>query len=127
MKLIPILFLMVISSISYVGNKTCEERIKNKDIFTAEQIQLKSQQCENLKPKRNAFKATLSEEQKAIKKDKSITKKERREKLKSTFLAEQQKMKEEIKAIRKEQRKEFKKTLTPEQKATLKKRRKNKS
>ena len=110
LKLFPVVLLMFVSSIAFAGGKSCEEKIKNKDILTQTQIEMKIQHCENLKPKREAFKATLTDEQKAIRKDKSLSKKERKEKLKTTYSSEQQKMKDGIRAIKKEQRKAFRAT-----------------
>ena len=123
LKTATVVLLTLISSISLAG-VNCKDKIKNKDIFTAEQIEMKIRHCESLKEPRKAFRTTLTAEQKAIRKDKSLAKKVKREKLRATFSAEQLAMKNEIRAKRKENRAEFKTTLTAEQKATLKKRRK---
>ena len=123
LKTATVVMFTLISSISLAG-VNCKDKIKNKDIFTAEQIEMKIRHCESLKEPRKAFRATLTAEQKAIRKDKSLAKKVKREKLRATFSAEQLAIKNEIRAKRKQNRAEFKKTLSPEQKATLKKRRK---
>ena len=123
LKTATVVLFTLISSISLAG-VNCKDKIKNKDIFTAEQIEMKIRHCESLKEPRKAFRTTLTAEQKAIRKDKSLAKKVKREKLRATFSAEQLAMKNEIRAKRKENRAEFKTTLTAEQKATLKKRRK---
>ena len=123
LKTATVILFTLISSISLAG-VNCKDKIKNKDIFTAEQIEMKIRHCESLKEPRKAFRATLTAEQKAIRKDKSLAKKVKREKLRTTLSAEQLAIKNEIKARRKQNRAEFIKTLSPEQKATLKKRRK---
>ena len=123
LKTATVILFTLISSISLAG-VNCKDKIKNKDIFTAEQIEMKIRHCESLKEPRKAFRATLTAEQKAIRKDKSLAKKVKREKLRTTLSAEQLAIKNEIRAKRKQNRAEFKKTLSPEQKATLKKRRK---
>lgn len=123
LKTTTVVLLTLISSISLAG-VDCKGKIKNKDIFTAEQIELKIRHCESLKEPRKAFRTTLTAEQKAIRKDKSLAKKVKREKLRATFSAEQLAIKNEIRAKRKQNRVEFKRTLTAEQKATLKERRK---
>lgn len=122
-KTLAIVLVLLISLPSLAGEKTCEDRIRNKDIFTQEQIQIRIAHCENLKPKRKAFRATLSDEQKAIKKDKTLSRKEKKAKLAPTLTAEQKAMKDEIKTIVKAQRKEFRASLTDEQKKQLKERR----
>jgi len=123
LKTATVVLLTLISSISLAG-VNCKDKIKNKDIFTAEQIELKIRHCESLKEPRKAFRATLTDEQKAIRKDKSLAKKVKREKLRATFSPEELAIKNEIRAKRKQNRVEFKRTLTAEQKATLKERRK---
>ena len=123
LKTATLVLFTLISSISFAG-ANCKDRIKNKDIFTSEQIEMKIRHCESLKEPRKAFRATLTAEQKAIRKDKSLTKKVKRDKLRATLSAEQLAMKNEIRAKRKQNRAEFKRTLSSEQKATLKERRK---
>ena len=122
LKIIAVVFFTSIGSLSFAGGN-CEDKIRNKDIFTAEQVEMKIRHCESLKAPRKALRATFTAEQKAIKKDKSLTKKLKREKLRATFTTEQLAMKKEIRAKRKQNRAEFKKTLTPEQKTILKERR----
>lgn len=119
-----VLFIMVASATYASGGKSCEEKMKNKDIFTQEQIQMKLDHCAELQPKREALKATFTAEQKAIKKDKTLGRKEKRAKLHATFTAEQKVIHNEIKALRKAHKTAFKSTLTPEQKQQLKTRRK---
>jgi hypothetical protein len=125
LKLASVIIFTFLSTVVLAG-KDCKDKIKNSDVFTQEQIALRIKQCEDLKPKRDAFKATFTTEQKVIRKDKSLSKKEKKEKLQSTFSPEQNAMKEEIKAIKKENRKAFKAILTTEQKAILKARREQK-
>ena len=124
LKTLTLVLFTLISSISIAG-VNCKDKIRNKDVFTPEQVEMKIRHCESLKEPRKAFRATLTAEQKAIKKDKSLTKKVKREKLRATFSAEQLAIKNEIMALRKQNRAEFKTTLTAEQKATLKERRKS--
>ncbi len=117
-KLIPVILVMFISSIAFAGGgKSCDEKIRNKDIFTPEQIEMKIRHCETLKPKMKAFKETLTPAQKEIKKDATLTRKQRHEKINSILTPEQNAMRAEIKAIRKAQKEEFRATLTPEQKS----------
>ena len=123
LKTATLILFTLISSISMAGIN-CKDKIKNKDLFTSEQIEMKIRHCESLKEPRKVFRATLTAEQKAIRKDKSLAKKVKREKLRATFSAEQLAMKKEIKSKRKQNRAEFKTTLTTEQKSTLKERRK---
>jgi len=123
LKTATVILFTLISSISMAG-VNCKDKIKNKDIFTPEQVEMKMRHCESLKESRKAFRATLTAEQKAIKKDKALTRKDKREKLRATFSADQVAMKNEIRTLRKQNRVEFKSTLTAEQKATLKERRK---
>lgn len=123
LKTATVVLFTLISSISLAG-VDCKDKIRNKDIFTPKQVEMKIRHCESLKEPRKAFRATLTAEQKAIKKNKSLTKKVKREKLRATFSAEQLAIKNEIRALRKQNRAEFKSTLTAEQKATLKERRK---
>ena len=123
LKTAVLVLFTLISSVSMAG-VNCKDKIKNKDIFTPEQVEMKIRYCESLKEPRKAFRATLTAEQKAIKKDTALTRKDKREKLRATFSADQVAMKNEIRALRKQNRVEFKSTLTAEQKATLKERRK---
>ena len=123
LKTATVVLFTLISSISMAG-VNCKDKIRNKDIFTPKQVEMKIRHCESLKEPRKAFRATLTAEQKAIKKNKSLTKKVKREKLRATFSAEQLAIKNEIRALRKQNRAEFKSTLTAEQKASLKERRK---
>ena len=88
LKTATVVLLTLISSISLAG-VNCKDKIKNKDIFTAEQIEMKIRHCESLKEPRKTFRATLTVEQKAIRKDKSLAKKVKREQLRATFSAEQ--------------------------------------
>jgi len=124
LKTLTLVLFTLISSISIAG-VNCKDKIRNKDVFTPEQVEMKIRHCESLKEPRKAFRATLTAEQKAIKKDKSLTKKVKREKLRATFSAEQLAIKNEIMALRKQNRAEFKTTLTAEQKTTLMERRKS--
>ena len=116
LKTATVVLFTLISSISLAG-VNCKDKIKNKDIFTSEQVEMKTRHCESLKEPRKAFRATLTAEQKSIKKDKSLTKKVKREKLRATFSAEQLAMKNEIRSLRKQNRADFKSTLTAEQKS----------
>ena len=123
LKTATVILLSFIYSASFAG-VNCKDKIKNKDLFTSKQIEMKIRHCESLKEPRKVFRATLTAEQKAIRKDKSLAKKVKREKLRATFSAEQLAMKKEIKSKRKQNRAEFKTTLSFEQKATLKERKK---
>lgn len=123
LKTATLVLFTLISSVLLAG-VDCKDKIKNKDIFTAEQIEMKIRHCESLKEPRKEFRTTLTAEQKAIKKDKSLAKKVKREKLRATFTSEQLALKNKIKTKRKKNSAEFKTTLTNEQKATLKERRK---
>ena len=121
LKTATVILFALISSVSIAG-VNCKDKIKNKDIFTAEQIEMKIRHCESLREPRKAFKASLTAEQKRIRKDNSLAKKLKSKKLKATLTAEQFAFKNEIRAKRKHNRAEFKKTLTAEQKVTLKRR-----
>lgn len=123
MKIATVVLFTFLSTIVFAGGN-CESRIKNKDIFTPEQIQMRISHCETMKEPREAFKATLTDEQKAIRKDKTLSKKDKKAKLAATLSPEQKEMKDAMKAKKKELRKAFKATLTKEQKQTLKERRK---
>lgn len=124
LKNLAVVGLLTLSLTGFAGGeKTCEERIKNKDILTTDQISMRVTHCENLKPKREAFRATLTDEQKAIRKNSSLSKRERKVMLAATLTSEQKAMKSEIKSIAKSQREEFRATLTDEQRKLLKERR----
>ena len=125
LKTATVVLFTLFSSSSFAG-VNCKDKIKNKDIFTPEQVEMKIRHCESLKEFQKALRASLTMEQKAIKKDNSLDKNAKREKLRSTFTSDQITMKNEIKTKRKLNRVEFKTTLTAEQKATLKERRKAK-
>lgn len=122
LKIATVVLFSFISSIALAG-EDCKDKIKNSDILTPEQIEMRIRHCESLKEPRKALRATFTAEQKAIKKDKSLSRKEKKSKLEATFTSEQKAMKDNIKAIRKQNRKELKATLTAEQKSTLKARR----
>lgn len=125
LKNLVVIALLSISLSSLAGGGACDGKIKNRDILTEEQIQMRITHCEGLKPKREAFKATLTEDQKAIKRNKDLSRKEKKSQLAATLSPEQKAMKDEIKEIAKANRAEFKATLTDEQKKQLRERRKS--
>lgn len=123
LRITTIAIFSLLSTVAFAG-KDCADKIRNADLFTPEQIQMKIDQCNELKADKEAFRNSLSAEQKAIMKNKEVSRKERKAQLKTTLSPEQHELKRKIKAKRKAQKIAFKKTLTPAQKKQLRARRK---
>jgi hypothetical protein len=84
MKLTAIVLLTFMSAAVLAG-KDCKDKIRNADIFTPEQIEMKIQYCESIKVIRKELKVTFTAEQKAIKKNESLSKEEKKSQLQATF------------------------------------------